>query len=80
MYFKYMYNNLYTFESVQCLFGLDRRVFVKQLCDTQDSSDILWRTSGGLCISGVFCWGFGLVASGFFVACVRLLNTMFVFI
>ena len=54
--------------------------FVKQLCHTQGSSDILWRTSGGLCISGVFCWGFGLVASGVFVACVRLLNTMFAFI
>ena len=32
------------------------------------------------CISGVFGWDFGLVLSKVFVACVRQLNTIFVFI
>ena len=32
------------------------------------------------CISGVFGWDFGLVLSKVFVACVRQLNTFFVFI
>ena len=34
----------------------------------------------GGCISGVFGWDFGLVLSKAFVACVRQLNTIFVFI
>ena len=32
------------------------------------------------CISGVFGWDFGLVLSKVFVACVRQLNAIFVFI
>ena len=32
------------------------------------------------CISSVFRWDFGLVLSKVFVACVRQLNTIFVFI
>ena len=32
------------------------------------------------CISGIFGWYFGLVLSKVFVACVRQLNTIFVFI
>ena len=32
------------------------------------------------CTSGVFGWDFGMVLSIFFVACVRQLNTIFVFI